>query len=281
MSRVSVLTPVYNTNPEHLRECIESILSQTFTDFEFLILNDSPDNKEIENIVKEYAKKDKRVKYYKNKKNIGITQSRNKLVDLAQGEYLAVFDHDDISMPTRLEKQVEYLDTHPDIGVVSCNTEWFPKEYTTNHPVENLDIKIALTRVNIVAHTAMMVRKTILQKYNIKYEEEFSPAEDYMLCLRLVEYTMFHNIPEVLLKYRFEKNNTTNRLWDKMVNADALCKCFAIAKYPYLYEKSCTNICYNKWIKLFGFIPFIKIKRRNDKTRYVLFNILTLFTIKV
>ena len=66
--KVSVLTPIYNTNPTHLREMIESILNQTFTDFEFLILNDSPDNKEIEKIVKDYAKKDKRVKYIKNTK---------------------------------------------------------------------------------------------------------------------------------------------------------------------------------------------------------------------
>ena len=70
MPRVSVLTPIYNTNPSHLREMIESILNQTFTDFEFLILNDSPENKEIEKIVKSY--KDKRIKYFKNDKNMDI-----------------------------------------------------------------------------------------------------------------------------------------------------------------------------------------------------------------
>ena len=284
--KVSVLTPIYNTNPQYLRECIESVLNQTFKDFEFLILNDSPNNKEIEKIVKEYAKHDKRIKYIKNAKNIGITPSRNKLLKMAKGEYIAIFDHDDISLPERLEKEVEYLDNNPDVGVVSCNTEWFPKKYITNHPVDNLEIKKALTHVNIVAHTAMMVRKSVLQKYNIEYEEEFSPAEDYMLCLRLVEYTMFHNIPEILLKYRFQENNTTNRLWDKMVNADAMCRCYAIAKYPYLYELSCqkehnqvTN--YNKWIKIFDFVPFIKIKYRQHKTKYVLFGLITLFTTKV
>ncbi|MBR6752240.1 MAG: glycosyltransferase, partial [Alphaproteobacteria bacterium] len=78
--RVSVLTPIYNTNPAHLREMIESILNQTFTDFEFLILNDSPDNAEIEKIVLDYAKKDARIKYAKNEKNMGITPSRNKLL---------------------------------------------------------------------------------------------------------------------------------------------------------------------------------------------------------
>ena len=119
MPRVSVLTPIYNTKPQYLRECIESILNQTFKDFEFLILNDSPDNKEIEKIVKDYAYKDKRIKYYKNDKNIGIAKSRNKLLDLASGEYIAVFDHDDISLPTRLEQEVKILDENPKIGAVS------------------------------------------------------------------------------------------------------------------------------------------------------------------
>ena len=72
--RVSVLTPIYNTNPANLREMIESILGQTYTDFEFLILNDSPNNSEIENIVLEYAAQDSRVKYYKNEKNLGISK---------------------------------------------------------------------------------------------------------------------------------------------------------------------------------------------------------------
>ena len=114
--RVSVLTPVYNTNIEHLRQCIDSILNQTFTDFEFIILNDSPENTELESEILSYT--DKRIKYYKNDTNIGISQSRNRLLQLAHGEYLAIFDHDDISVPERLAHQVEFLDKNPEIGVV-------------------------------------------------------------------------------------------------------------------------------------------------------------------
>ena len=109
--KVSVLTPVYNTNPAYLRQMIESVLSQSFKDFEFLILNDSPENIEIENIIKSY--KDERIKYFKNEKNTGISASRNRLLELAQGEYAAVSDHDDIMLPQRLEKQAEYLDNLP------------------------------------------------------------------------------------------------------------------------------------------------------------------------
>ena len=116
MVKVSVCMPVYNTKPEYLREAVESILNQTFKDFEFLILSDSPDNTEIDKIISSYD--DKRIKYSKNTKNIGISESRNKLLKTAKGEYIAVFDHDDISLPNRLEKEVEYLDKNPDVSVV-------------------------------------------------------------------------------------------------------------------------------------------------------------------
>jgi len=111
MPRVSVLMPVYNTKPEHLREAIDSILSQTFTDFEFLILNDCSPNADVEEVVKSYD--DPRIVYTVNERNLGISGARNRLLDMARGEYLAVMDHDDISLPERFEKQVAFLDAIP------------------------------------------------------------------------------------------------------------------------------------------------------------------------
>ena len=92
MPKVSVLMPIYKTNEKYLKEAISSILNQSYTDFEFLILDDCPEDTR-EEIVKSF--KDKRIKYFKNERNLGITPSRNKLIDMAKGEYLAVFDHDD------------------------------------------------------------------------------------------------------------------------------------------------------------------------------------------
>lgn len=86
--------PIYNTDERYLREAVKSILDQTYEDFELLILNDSPDNTYLDKIVESFA--DKRIRYFKNEFNLGITPSRNKLISLAQGEYLAVMDHDDI-----------------------------------------------------------------------------------------------------------------------------------------------------------------------------------------
>ena len=113
--KVSVLTPIYRTDERYLREAIESVLGQTFADFEFLLLDDCPeDNREA--VVRSYN--DRRIVYLKNDRNLGIAASRNRLIDLAKGEYLAIFDHDDICRPERLAKQVSYLDANPECGVI-------------------------------------------------------------------------------------------------------------------------------------------------------------------
>lgn len=263
MPRVSVLTPIYNTNPQYLRECIESILNQTFTDFEFLILNDSPDNKEIENIVKEYAKHNKRIKYYKNDKNMGITPSRNKLLDLAKGEYLAIFDHDDISVPERLEKQVKYLDENPQVGVVSGFMAVFGDEnYIFTNPETDSEIKIMLTDNCYIAHTASMIRKSVLTDNNIKYEEFYTPAEDYRLWTKLMDVTAFHNIPDILVKYRVQQGNTTHKQ-KKFMDLKAEFIRNETSNSHILLRKKFDEIYKQKpkiKIRLFGFIPLIKIK---------------------
>ena len=121
MVKVSVLVPFYNSEA-YIRQCIDSILNQTFTDFELVLLNDGSTDKS-EEIVQSYN--DKRIKYYKNERNLGIPISHNKLMDLAQGEYLALVDSDNICLPERLQKQVEFLDNHPDVTVVGSWGELF------------------------------------------------------------------------------------------------------------------------------------------------------------
>ena len=106
MTKISVLMPVYNTPENYLREAVESILAQTCADFEFLILNDASTDDNVEKVIKSYD--DKRIRYWQNDRNLGISLSRNKLIGLSRGEYLAVFDHDDVSLPERLEKQAAF-----------------------------------------------------------------------------------------------------------------------------------------------------------------------------
>lgn len=278
MPKVSVLMPVYKTKEAYLREAIESILNQSFTDFEFLILDDCPEDNR-EEIVKSYH--DARIKYSKNEHNLGITPSRNKLIGMAKGEYLAVFDHDDISLPERLEKEVAYLDAHPEVGVVSSSIEKFPKIKVSNPPQRNLDIKMGLMRGCIVAHTTAMIRKSVLESFGIRYEEEYSPAEDYMLFLRLVGKTMFYNIPEVLVRYRNFEGNTSHIQKEKMDDASARCQCFAAREYPHLYSK--VNFLGGNrriWLDLFNIIPFIQLNVTPKGFKIRLFGLISLFSIR-
>lgn len=261
---------------------IESVLSQTYTDFEFLLLNDSPENKELKKIVSLY--KDERIQYIENEKNIGISASRNKLINLSQGEYLAVCDHDDISCPTRFEKQVRYLDEHQDIGVVSALCECFGdgKHTFLKHPEHDWQIKKMLADGCYMAHPAAMIRKSVLVKNNIIYNKFYSPAEDYKLWTDLMEFTHFYNIQETLLKYRTFDKNTSVLQKEKMNNAAQNIRWEIRNKYPaYSIEKLlCSLTSSDKktkiHIKLFGIIPFLKIKKR----KIFLFNFIPFLTIK-
>ncbi|MBP5616162.1 MAG: glycosyltransferase, partial [Alphaproteobacteria bacterium] len=204
--KVSVLMPVYQTPEMYLREAMESILAQTYTDFEFLILDDCPEES-VEDIVKSYQ--DSRIRYFKNETNIGISSSRNKLIDLSRGEYLAVMDHDDVAMPKRFEKEVTFLDEHREVGVVGTWYKTFPDVKIKKKFVTNSQIEHQLMYGCAVLHPSSMIRKDVLIKNNIRYEAEYTPAEDYVLWCRLIGKTKFANIPEVLQLYRDYPNNTS------------------------------------------------------------------------
>lgn len=258
MPKVSVLTPIYNTDLKQLRECIESVLNQTFSDFEFLILNDSPDNVEIEKLVKSY--KDDRIKYYKNDKNIGISESRNKLLDLASGEYIAILDHDDICLPDRLALEVQYLDENEHVGVVSSWLQLFgDKKRLFKYPETDTEIRILMTETCAVAHTAAMIRKSVLVENNIYYETQFSPAEDYMMWYRLMFVTNFYNIQKPLVLYRWYNNQTSQKRAKEIFNQGQRIK-YLVCNSFYAYRRGYEEKVRRIRVKLFGFIPFIKYK---------------------
>lgn len=290
--KISVLTPIYNTQESALRAMIDSILNQTYTDFEFLILNDSPDNKKLKEIVKSY--KDKRIKYYENKENLGITKSRNKLIDLARGEYLAVADHDDISMPNRFELELNFLEKNPHIGAVGGNVieikDGTPLPYSAR-PVHDHDIKLSLVNDTYVCnpiHSGCMIRKSVLIESGVRYNEKWSPCEDRMLFLDLMAHTCFHNIEDVVLKYIWTGENTTLRHWQKMYDLPPQIVIYARQKYPMYYDEwklkqltqtppKTTRIN----IKLFGFIPLFSITNKHDNIKFYLFNIIPIFRLKL
>lgn len=277
--QVSVLMPVYNTHEAHLREAIESILAQSFTDFEFLILNDSPANTALGGIVASYD--DVRINYSENKQNMGITPSRNKLLKMARGKYLAVMDHDDISLPERFAQQVAFLEANLSYGVVGCFAESFPQGRHVPELFENdTKIKLALMTSCSIIHPSCMIRAAVLKQHNIRYEERFSPSEDYALFSRLIPHTRFYNIPRVLFHYRFHAENTSKTQSDKMITACEEIHLFARINNPALYQEFISKAEQVTRVHLFGVIPLLKITKQSTKMKVYLFSCIPIFKTK-
>ncbi len=276
MPKISVLMPVCNVKEIHMREAIESILNQTYTDFEYLILNDSPENTFLDEIAASYD--DKRIKYFKNEKNLGIAGTRNRLIDLSKGEYLAVMDHDDIAMPDRFFKQVQFLDENSDYGVVGTWAVMFPGEKTIKVLQNDEDIKIALVNDSSLIHPSVMIRKSILIDNNIKYEYGYMPAEDYMLWASLIEHTKFYNIPEALLRYRRHETNITKTKSAEMKKRREAIIFYITNKHPELYQKYASKVSKTLVIKLFGVIPFLKMITINKRISVKLFGIIPILS---
>lgn len=268
--KVSVLMAVYKTDRGYLREAVESILNQSFDDFEFLIADDCPED-DREEIVRSYN--DKRIIYFKNEKNLGITPTRNKLLDLAKGEYVAVFDHDDISLQNRLAKQVKFLDDNPKVGVVGCWYEKFPKHKLKKTYVVDCQIKKNLMTACAVLHPSSMIRKEVLDKNNIRYEQDFSPAEDYALWCRLLGKTKFANLPEVLFKYRDYAGNTSKKQSLKMEQGRQ--KVYEMLQKEYPKEWKAAH--FEQSFKFCG-IPLLSKKTYGCYATYTLLNFLKIKT---
>ena len=278
MTKVSALLCAYDTPEPYLREAIESVLNQTFPDFEFIVLDDGSTDADIERIVKSYS--DSRIRFYKNEHNTGISATRNRLIDLANGEYLAVIDHDDISLPRRFEKQAAYLDAHPDTGIVGAQAEFIPARKIKKRPTDNESVKISLMRQCVIVHPSCMIRKSVLEKTGFRYEERFSPAEDYALFCRLIPHTDFYNIPEVLLLYRKHKKNTSALQSEKINRATIAIQNFARAQNPELAAISDAECETVETFRLFNALPVFSIRKKRNRKTLLLFGFLPVFSAK-
>lgn len=278
MPKVSVLIPVYNTLEEHLQLCIESILNQSFKDFELIIVNDGSTEPQVERIVKSFD--DARIRYYLNDENMGISKTRNYLIDLAQSEYLAIMDHDDFSAPDRLEKQVAFLDTHPEYGVVSARQKTMHSGSISKHPTDDENIRMLMMEGCPMIHSCTMLRKSVLDDHKIRYEEEFTPAEDYALYCRLMSYTKLHNLESILLHYRYHADNTSHRQANRMKRSDVRIKSMMKLEHPLLFEQYSRLVAKVTRVRLFGCIPLLKIISCNFRVKVKLFNIFTILSMR-
>lgn len=188
MPKVSVIMSVYNAE-KYLRESVQSILGQTCTDFEFIIVNDGSTDTSKE-ILESFS--DPRIKII-NQKNRGLTESLNTAIRESKGMYIARMDADDISFPERFEKQISFLDTHPDIAM--CGTQCDVYKVPQTHR----DIKRMMLFHNPFIHPSTMIRSSVL-KQNL-YDTSFRHLQDYELWTRIVPFYKTANLPDVLLKY--------------------------------------------------------------------------------
>ena len=197
---VSVLMPVYN-GEAYLNEAIDSILCQTFADFEFIIINDGSTDK-TEDIILSYH--DQRIHYYKNDKNLGIVGTLNRGLDLCKGKYIARMDADDVSMPQRFEKQVAYMNAHPNVVACGCLYTVYGKENrgVVDVATEADDVRYDMALYCQYAHSTMMLRREIMEKHALRYREEYRHAEDYKLWTELLQYGDMVNLPDILHSIR-------------------------------------------------------------------------------
>jgi len=206
--RVSVVMPVYNT-ADYLKEAIDSILNQTFSDFEFLTINDGSTDGSLE-ILQDYAAQDRRIRVV-DQTNQGVTATFNRGIDLARGEYLARMDSDDIAVPSRLAQQVQFLDLNPDVVALSG---WFILIDEEGDPLaisrpsalhEQIDRQLLAQCPaeggGIFGHCTAMMRTTALRAIG-GARVEFEPTDDRDLYLRLSERGRLHNLQTVIHRYR-------------------------------------------------------------------------------
>jgi len=215
---ISVVMPCYNAE-KYIAEAIESVLNQTYTDFEFIIINDASTDKSLD-IIKEYAKKDKRIKFLNNERNVGISETRNKGIRLAEGKYIATHDADDISLPTRFEEQISHLERIPSCGVVGSYLEIFDSETgkvlgIRKYAENDKDLRDKIFFYCPVAQPASIIRKEVFIKLGL-YDNRYPPAEDLDLWFRLGTEYKFSNIPKILLKYRYYAGSATTTKIEKI-----------------------------------------------------------------
>lgn len=201
---------VYN-GEKYLSECIDSILNQSFKDFEFLITDDgSTDNTHI--ILSKYSLKDNRIKIINNEMNLGLTLSLNNMVDIAKGEYIARMDADDVSLPDRFKSQLEFMHMNSKIGVCAVNAI-----YISNDPIKSPlrrhfsheQIRSLMLFNNAMPHGPAMLKGDIFYDRGYRYNLDFKIMQDYELWQRLINITKFHVLKEVGYKVRSHNSSVT------------------------------------------------------------------------
>ncbi len=203
--RATFVVPAFNEEPEILEQSLTSVMRQTEGAFECIVVDESTDPKSLE-ACKAICERDPRFRHVHPSERIGLAASLNLAISMAKAPLIARFDADDICLPTRLEKQLAYLDEHPEVGVVGAGLEVFddnrPIVAIRHYPTTPKNISRSFQTMTALAHPTVIIRKSILDRHG-GYDPSFRFAEDLDLWLRLLNKgVVFANLDEVLVRYR-------------------------------------------------------------------------------
>lgn len=209
---ISVLLPVFNSE-QYLKDTINSVLSQTFTDFELIIINDGSTDAS-ESIIKSYS--DERILLVNNEENLGLIKTLNKGLGICRGKYIVRMDSDDIMIETRLEDQFKFMEKHPEIiasgtalrRIGRLSGSYFP-------PKTDKLIRETLFLGSPIPHPTAIIRREILCKYNIEYDINYLHLEDYELWYKLSSYGKLANLNKRLLLYRISETQISTKYNNK------------------------------------------------------------------
>lgn len=264
--KVTVLMPVYN-GEQYLHESIESIINQTFRDFEFLIVSEHGTSNESLAIIESYS--DERIRHIHNATRLGLVGSLNLGLKEARGEYIARMDADDISLPERLERQVGFMDSHSKVGLCGTWVSTFGKQNQTwKYPTSYDKIKAYSLFRNCFAHSSVMIRVYLFKMFDLYYDENFRYAEDFELWQRCAFCFEVVNIAEVLVRFRMSNTNTSVLNSTDQGKAVIQIKkegfrCFGVNVDDELYSLHCNNKCLMDM-----HFHFIKLKEINKSMHY-------------
>jgi glycosyltransferase involved in cell wall biosynthesis len=201
---LSVVMAVFN-DQHYLEESIQSILDQTFKDFDFIIIDDYSTDNSL-SIIKYFAQKDSRISIIENKRNLGLAASLNKGIKRSTGKYIARMDADDISLSTRLQKQLNFMENNPNVDIVGTGITYideqggFLKEIYMSQYHKNIEREIC--KKSPFAHPTVMIKRSFFDVVGF-YDESLRKKQDYDLWVRGLKYCEYSNIQECLLEYRY------------------------------------------------------------------------------
>jgi glycosyltransferase involved in cell wall biosynthesis len=197
-SLISVIFPVYNAE-KYLRQAVDSVLFQTYSNFEFLIYNDGSTDSSLD-IIKSYI--DPRIRVIDLERNIGLIKLLNLAFNEAKGKYIARMDADDICLPNRFEEQVKFLEAKQEIGICGTYIQIIDTDEIVLKPTEDKDLRWWIFKGSPFAHPSIMLRKEVIERTQLEFNPNAYVVEDFEFWWQLAFHTKLSNLDQVLLKYR-------------------------------------------------------------------------------